>query len=50
MKHPSQEILALQASGDLGLVQRWKTKLHLEGCPACDEDHQSLLEFVKTQT
>jgi anti-sigma factor RsiW len=38
MKHPSQEILALQASGDLGLVQRWKTKLHLEGCPACRDE------------
>ena len=23
---------------------------HLQGCPACNEDHQSLLEFVKTQT
>ena len=22
---------------------------HLAGCPACREDHQSLLEFVRTQ-
>ena len=22
---------------------------HLEGCPACREDHESLLEFTRTQ-
>jgi hypothetical protein len=22
-------------------------RAHLEGCPACDEDHQSLLTFVR---
>ena len=25
-------------------------RAHLEGCPACDEDHESLLAFVETQT
>ena len=24
-------------------------RAHLEGCPACSEDHQSLLEFVAGQ-
>jgi hypothetical protein len=24
-------------------------RAHLEGCPACDEDHQSLLAFVAQQ-
>jgi hypothetical protein len=24
-------------------------RAHLEGCPACDEDHQSLLAFVGSQ-
>lgn len=24
-------------------------RAHLEGCPACDEDHQSLLTFVGQQ-
>jgi hypothetical protein len=24
-------------------------RAHLEGCPACDEDHQSLLTFVAQQ-
>jgi hypothetical protein len=38
MKHPSQEILALQASGDLGPVLRWRTTLHLKGCPACRDE------------
>ena len=38
MKHPSQEILALQASGDLGVVERWKTTLHLKTCPSCRDE------------
>ena len=24
-------------------------RAHLQGCPACDEDHASLLEFVRRQ-
>jgi hypothetical protein len=24
-------------------------RAHLEGCPACDEDHESLLAFVASQ-
>jgi hypothetical protein len=24
-------------------------RAHLEGCPACDEDHQSLLAFVSSR-
>jgi hypothetical protein len=35
MKHPSQEILALHAGGDLGWVARWKTARHLADCERC---------------
>ena len=35
MKHPSQEILALHAGGDLGWVERWKTAWHLADCERC---------------
>ena len=35
MKHPSQEILALHAGGDLGWMARWKTARHLAGCERC---------------
>jgi len=35
MKHPSQEVLALHAGGDLGWMARWKTARHLAGCERC---------------
>jgi hypothetical protein len=35
MKHPSEEILALHAGGDLGWVARWKTARHLANCARC---------------
>jgi len=35
MKHPSQEILALHAGGDLGWMARWKTARHLANCEPC---------------
>ena len=35
MEHPSQEILALHAGGDLGWMARWKTARHLAGCQRC---------------
>jgi anti-sigma factor RsiW len=35
MKHPSQEILALHAGGDLSWIARWKTARHLAGCERC---------------
>lgn len=38
MKHPSQEILALHAGGDLGWMARWKTARHLAGCQQCMAD------------
>jgi hypothetical protein len=38
MKHPSQETLALQAGGDLGWLERWKTARHLSGCSACRDE------------
>jgi hypothetical protein len=38
MKHPSQEILALHAGGDLGWLERWTTARHLSGCDACRDD------------
>jgi hypothetical protein len=38
MKHPSQEILALHAGGDLGWLERWKTARHLSGCDVCRDE------------
>jgi hypothetical protein len=35
MEHPSQELLALHAGGDLGWMARWKTARHLAGCQRC---------------
>jgi hypothetical protein len=34
-QHPSQEILALHAGGDLGWLARWKTAHHVAGCEQC---------------
>ena len=45
MKHPSQENLALHASGDLSPVARWKTALHLKGCPACRDEVAAYAEM-----
>ena len=52
MKHPSQEILALHAGGDLGWIARWRTARHLAGCEQCtaevaafDELRETLPEF-----
>jgi hypothetical protein len=38
MKHPSQEILALHAGGDLGWLAGWKTARHVAGCERCSEE------------
>ncbi len=38
MRHPSQEILALHAGGDLGWLERWKTARHLSGCDVCRDE------------
>jgi len=38
MKHPSQEILALHAGGDLGWLAGWKTKRHVAGCEQCADE------------
>jgi hypothetical protein len=38
MKHPSQEVLALHAGGDLGWLARWKTARHLADCEQCTAD------------
>jgi hypothetical protein len=35
MKHPSQEILALHAGGDLGWLVGWKTARHVAACERC---------------
>jgi len=35
MEHPSREILALHAGGDLGWMARWKTARHVAGCQRC---------------
>ena len=38
MKHPSEELLALHAGGDLGWMARWKTAHHLANCESCAAD------------
>src|SRR5512133_3225192 len=38
MKHPSQEILALHAGGDLGWLAGWKTKRHVAACEKCADE------------
>jgi hypothetical protein len=45
MKHPSQEILALHAGGDLGWMTRWKTARHVSGCEQCTADVQAFGEL-----
>ena len=39
----------LELSGAPADAQVPGMRAHLEGCPACDEDHQSLLAFVAEQ-
>jgi hypothetical protein len=48
MKHPSQEILALQAGGDLGWMARWKTARHLADCDLCAAEVAAFGELRKT--
>ena len=45
MKHPSQEILALHAGGDLGWMARWKTARHVAGCEECSAEVASFSEL-----
>jgi len=39
----------LELSGDRADEQVPGMRAHLEGCPACDEDHASLLAFVSAE-
>ena len=39
----------LELAGAPGDDQVPGMRAHLEGCPACDEDHESLLAFVTAQ-
>lgn len=39
----------LQLAGARADVEVPGMRAHLQGCPACDEDHQSLLAFVAKQ-
>jgi hypothetical protein len=48
MKHPSQEILALHAGGDLGWMARWKTARHVSGCERCAADVEAFSELRGT--
>jgi len=38
MKHPSQEILALHAGGDLSWLAGWKTARHVASCERCADE------------
>ena len=35
VKHPGEDMLALFAGGDLGLLERWRVRSHLNRCEAC---------------
>ena len=48
MKHPSQEVLALHAGGDLGWMARWKTARHLAGCERCTAEVGAFARFRET--
>jgi hypothetical protein len=48
MKHPSQEILALHAGGDLGWMARWKTARHLANCARCTAEVDANVRFRET--
>jgi hypothetical protein len=39
----------LELAGDAADREIPGMRAHLEGCPACDEDHASLLAFVRQQ-
>jgi hypothetical protein len=43
--HPNEYQLALHAGGELGLVERWRTGLHVRGCERCQKE---LLELQET--
>ena len=45
MEHPSQEVLALHAGGDLGWLARWKTARHLAGCQLCAGEVSAFVEL-----
>ncbi len=38
MKHPTQEMLALHAGGDLGWIAGWRMDRHVAGCERCREE------------
>jgi len=48
MKHPSQEILALHAAGDLGWMAAWKTARHAADCERCTAELAAFAEFRGT--
>ena len=48
MKHPSQEILALHAGGDLAWMARWKTARHLANCARCTAEVDANVRFRET--
>jgi hypothetical protein len=35
VKHPSEDKLALYAGGDLGPLERWRVRRHVDGCALC---------------
>jgi hypothetical protein len=43
------EYVDLELSGSDADAEIPGMRAHLEGCPACGEDHESLREFVRTQ-
>lgn len=44
MRHPSEQMLALFAGGDLSYWVRWRVRSHLAGCDACRREVESFVE------
>jgi predicted anti-sigma-YlaC factor YlaD len=44
MKHPTQEMLALHAGGDLGRIAGWRTDRHLARCERCREEFDAFAD------
>jgi hypothetical protein len=48
MKHPTQEMLALHAGGDLGWMAAWRTRRHVAFCEQCRDEVAAFSEVRET--